>query len=131
MTEVKTRTRTCDQCGTDLTETDAPYGWHYVLSGEFTPSIATISYSPHPTPPQAKHFCDAECLATSFGLGFGGEISSNMWNVGGDAVTAFVPEPNKPKYVVARRLAQEVFRVMWRARETSMGTQERKSETNT
>ncbi len=62
MTEVKTRKRECDNCGADLTQTDGPYDWHLVVSGEFTPSTSRIGYDPHPNPPRDTHFCGEECL---------------------------------------------------------------------
>jgi hypothetical protein len=47
MTEVVTRTWTCDQCGRDLTDAMVQYDWHYVLSGVFTAkNTPYISYVP-------------------------------------------------------------------------------------
>lgn len=62
MAEEITRTRVCDQCGADLTVTDSAYGNHLMLVGQWTPSRAMISYSPHPELPETAHFCDRKCL---------------------------------------------------------------------
>lgn len=63
MSEVRTRTRVCDACNADLTEARSLYEWHYILAGEFTPSVSNIGYDPHPVPPEDRHFCNRDCLS--------------------------------------------------------------------
>lgn len=125
MTEVKTRTRTCDQCGADLTRTDKAYGWHFLLAGEFTPSTSHIGYDPHPEPPSTRHFCDNECLARHVGATFGSQISYRMFDAGGKVLAETGAFGTIGDYADQRKLAKAVFKAMWDARETSLGAQER------
>lgn len=125
MTEQRTRTRTCDHCGADLTRTDTPYRWHYVLSGEFTPSRSMIGYDPHPTPPEATHFCDKECLARWVEATVGDSISYEMFDAGGKLLAETGAFGTIGNYAGQRRLAMDIFRAMWAARPTSIGSKDR------
>lgn len=125
MAEVKTRVRKCDQCDADLTRTDAPYRWHYVLSGEFTPSTSPIGYDPHPGPPKDMHFCDKECLARWIGATVGDAITYEMFDAGGNVIAATGAFGSIGNYAEQRKLAQKVFRAMWDQRPTSAGEKER------
>lgn len=124
MTETKTRTRTCDQCGADLTSTDAAYGWHFVLSGEFTPSCSRIGYDPHPNPPKDKHFCDSECLARWAGVNLDAKVDDRMWHIGGQMLFKY-REELAGMTVNSQTVAKEVFEAMWAARRTSIAAKER------
>lgn len=127
MTELKTRTRTCDHCGADLTKTDSAYAWHYVLSGEFTPSRAIICYDPHPNPPETRHFCDNECLARWSGETAGDHISCEMFDAGGNVLADAGVLGGGSNYGNQRKLAITIFRAMWAARKSSVGSQEREA----
>ncbi len=122
MTETKTRTRTCDQCGADLTQTDRAYVWHYVLSGEFTPSTSYIGYDPHPTPPEDSHLCDHECLARFVAAAFGGTVSHEMFDAGAGVLKEAAVNQD---FIARRKLAIAVFDAMWKMRPTRSGAQER------
>lgn len=126
MTEKVTRTRICDQCGTDLTRTCRTYGWHYTLSGSFTPSDSCIGYDPHPEPPEDLHFCDEECLARHVGVTFGHQISSEMFDAGGKVIAETGEFGTAGNYASQRKLAIAVFKAMWAARDTSLGRDEKK-----
>lgn len=130
MSEVTTRTRTCDQCGADLTRANGPYPWHFVLSGEFTPSTSQIRYDPHPRPDPDRHFCDRECLSRFVGKSFGGEVSYEMFDKGGNMILDAGLMVGAGEYGARRKLAQEIFQEMWVRRPTQIGADARKPETN-
>jgi hypothetical protein len=121
MTEVKTRARSCDYCKADLTQTEKSYGWHYVLSGEFTPSRSMVGYDPHPVPPRDTHFCDKECLARWIGATQGDVITYEMFDAGGKVLAATGSFGSIGNYSEQRKLAMEVFKAMYAARGTSVG----------
>lgn len=129
MTEVRTRVRTCDQCGRDLTVANKGYDWHFILSGEFTPSRSSVMYDPHPEPPEDKHFCDMECLAAWTGHKFDEpSVDYAMFDVGGNMIAEAVTPGSIGNYGDFRRLAINIFKAMWAARPSSLGAQSRKPQ---
>lgn len=126
MTEIKTRVRTCDHCGADLTVTGKPYDWHYVLEGEFTPSRSMIGYDPHPAPPAAAHFCDHECLCAYLNIRFDEpELDYAMWDVGGKMIAEHGGMGSIGNYAEQRKFAIALFKAMWKARPSSVAGTER------
>lgn len=123
MSEVKTRERKCDQCGADLTKSDAAYAWHFILHGEFTPTSSHIGYDPHPTPPADRHFCDNECLARWAGVNLDAKVDDRMWSAGGRFLFGVRDEIVGNSQGIAKKL----FEKMWAARRTSIGIRERSS----